>query len=283
MESPASDSQILDDRTKLKLLRQEYKKLEADHQSSVVLNDSLTDELTQLKQTLDALQSQNPSDEHQCGVCPGLKQQIFLLETQIHELNTALSHAKAENVNLSNLQLTMNNQVNELKSNTDFLQTQLNSAQQTIYNLQNPPIPAEIVMHSSDVLHSQQEEEHHLTSSGLGKPPKTDGWVNKMGLFRRNWKNRFFRLRVSPKHGVILSYFKTEFCPPTLALGVFSVPEHSIRIVDDVEKYQRSFVFEIQTQDRLFVCQASSLADRNHWVSTINEAIEWHKSYISAK
>ncbi|KAL0210790.1 hypothetical protein P9112_009088 [Eukaryota sp. TZLM1-RC] len=319
MASPSNDTPIqddasrpkLDDRHKLKLLRQEFKKLHADYTTSTQLNDTLTDEIAQLKASLEEL-SNNPQEQAPCENCPVYEKEINQLKTQVDDLNTQISEIpvlktsleeteveleaqrnkasgllsindelQQSNASLKDENLALKEEIFSLKQSNDSLSNdiatlkqRLNDSSSSSNQADEPetPIPAHLQIDDSEPLFSK---------SSLGKAPRTDGWLVKMGLFRKNWKNRFFRLRVSHKHGVILSYFKTEFCTPPLALGVFQVPSNSVKIVEDVEKYGRSFCFEITTTDRTFICQAASLADRDHWIRTIENSLEWHAAFVA--
>ncbi|KAL0246001.1 hypothetical protein GEMRC1_007217 [Eukaryota sp. GEM-RC1] len=322
-DSPRNESELinddasrpkLDDRAKLKFLRTEFKKLQADMASVTTLNDSLTDENAQLKTDIEELRNAPPPEPSPCQNCtqyereisdlqekisnlssqtaeiPVLKSSLEETESDLYnqrksndELSETVHNLKSENASLLEENKQLKSDIENLSTDKDSLQNQVShlesqSNRPTTTEVEEPETP-----HAPHLSHLTPFSDDIGSKNALGKPPRTDGWLSKVGLFRKNWKNRFFRLRISAKHGVIMSYFKTEFCPATLALGVFTVPKGGVKVVDDVERYGRSFVFEVTTNDRTFVCQAASVADREHWVQTIENALEWHDAYSSAK
>jgi hypothetical protein len=96
---------------------------------------------------------------------------------------------------------------------------------------------------------------------------KKKGFLTKQGALVKNWKRRHFEM--VEEDGVLrLYYFKAADDPPEKAKGVIDLKGCVVMTLADRKDVQNLFALGPQT-DRLYILSASSVQERDDWISTL--------------
>eukprot|EP00128_Syssomonas_multiformis_P010845 Colp12_sorted_trinity150504_noHs@26303 len=103
------------------------------------------------------------------------------------------------------------------------------------------------------------------THNGAHKSADEDiihaGWLTKCGLIRKSWKTRWFTLSNKCK----LRYYENE--GEDSLIGDINLSTCSIRTAD---VRGRDYCFEVVTQDRIWLLQASDYQEMMMWVELLS-------------
>jgi hypothetical protein len=101
------------------------------------------------------------------------------------------------------------------------------------------------------------------------EPPIKAGYCVKQGVFRKNWKNRYFTLTMSS-----LQYCRSlEDKTPIRIVKMSEILDARPSVGVHPTKEN---VFEVVTQSRVFYIQANSASDRESWISAIMKCLHTH-------
>ncbi len=102
--------------------------------------------------------------------------------------------------------------------------------------------------------------------------PELEGWLDKLGGVRKNWKTRYFVL-----DGKSLMYFKNKKDAPQKPISTISLDRNTavIYVRDKVRPSDKApgCGFALETQARTYLFAATSTTERDQWCVSIQQSL----------